>query len=215
MHPRRTADVAFPKRTFALRNCGQSSSGTVCLSVSFYIACYGWAKIDGEKQTLSVATCSPGHLLRLSWPWLPQETGSILCTTVPRLDPSPWRPRPCPAGSASSCRGSRAMSLASPEASQQPSAPVQRAEGPSVFTAVFNLLNQDSANWFRLRFWWLMPGTPFLLGSSSYSVLPSPVQPGSYRAGDQLCFPPCEQVVTDKALLIPQVVGFYSCKHVN
>lgn len=93
MHPRRTADVAFPKRTFALRNCGQSSSGTVCLSVSFYIACYGWAKIDGEKQTLSVATCSPGHLLRLSWPWLPQETGSILCTTVPRLDPSPWRPR--------------------------------------------------------------------------------------------------------------------------
>lgn len=57
----------------------------------------------------------------------------------------------------------------------------------SCFTPMFNLLNQDSINWFRPGFWWLMPDTPFLLGSGSSSVLPSPVQPGSCRTGDQMC----------------------------
>lgn len=38
VHPGRTADVAFPKCTFALRNCGQSFLGTGGLTVEAFVS---------------------------------------------------------------------------------------------------------------------------------------------------------------------------------
>lgn len=193
MHPRRTADVAFPKHTFALRNCGQLFSGAGGLSVSLCIFCLGWAKIDGEKQTLNVAMSSQDHLIHLlrSLPYPgtgypPPSTPMSHAWVEGHGDPGglSW--------------SQVLMDLQSHVAgipSAFPAVFCFSAEcwGPiSCFTPMLNLLNQDSMNWFRPGFWWLMPGTPFLLGSSSSSVLPSPVpKPVSYRTGAQMCcFPP-------------------------
>lgn len=191
MHLRRTADVAFPKCTFALRNCGQSFSGAGGLSVSLHIICSGWAKIDGEKQTLNVAKGSQGHLIHLLWSLPSPEIGY-----PPHSTPTShaWVQAHGDLGGLS--RSQVLLDLQKHVTGVPLGFPaVFRFSAEcwrpiSCFTPMFNLLNQDSMNWFRPGFWWLMPGTPFLLGSGSSSVLPSPLQPGSYKTGDHMCCSP-------------------------
>lgn len=129
MHPRRTADVAFSKHTFALRNSGQLLSGAGGLSVCFSIVCSGGAKIGGGRQTLNMAMGSQGHPIHLSLSLSSPE--DILPPAHQYLTPGSkplMRQVACPSPR-SSWTSSHVTGV--PCFSQQLSASVRNAEDPS------------------------------------------------------------------------------------